>query len=145
MKNIEIGQRIKKRREELGISALEIAEQLNFTKATIYRYESGDIKAIKLPVIESIADILKVNPAWLIGKSEDKFVERAPDTSQNENDIRNEIEDMIRRLLEGGTLSYNNEPLAPNQRMSLVNNLEATIELVDKLQENKSQKHNKND
>ena len=68
----EIGERIKARRIELDISAATLAERLSLSKATIHRYENGDIRNIKLPVAESIARELRVNPLWLIGKSDKK-------------------------------------------------------------------------
>lgn len=70
MKNMEIGKRIQQRRKALNISVVDIAAYTGLSKATIHRYESGDIKDIKLPVLETIAEILCVNPMWLLGKSE---------------------------------------------------------------------------
>lgn len=70
MKNIKIGERIRQRRKALNISVVDVAAYTGLSKATIHRYESGDIKDIKLPVLETIAVILDVNPMWLIGKSE---------------------------------------------------------------------------
>lgn len=72
MRYSEIGARIKVRRDELDISAAELANRLSMSKATIHRYENGDIARIKLPVIESMARELKVNPGWLLGKSQVK-------------------------------------------------------------------------
>lgn len=72
MRNEEIGLRIKSRRKELQISAVDLAAQTGLSKATIHRYESGDIKDIKLPTIEKMAKILSVNEMWLIGKSDIK-------------------------------------------------------------------------
>ena len=60
MLNDEIGKRIKQRRADIGLSAQQLADRLDFSKATIYRYESGEIKAIKLPVIQKIADALNL-------------------------------------------------------------------------------------
>ena len=70
MKNMEIGKRIQQRRKALNISVVDIAAYTGLSKATIHRYESGDIKDIKLPVLETIAEILDVDPMWLLGKSE---------------------------------------------------------------------------
>lgn len=72
MKGEDIGARMKQRRKELDLSAMDIAAKTGLSKATIHRYESGDIKHIKLPVVETIAALLKVNPDWLIGKSEER-------------------------------------------------------------------------
>ena len=41
------GERMKFRRKELGLSADEVAAALNVSRATIFRYEKGDIE--KLP------------------------------------------------------------------------------------------------
>lgn len=38
------GERIKARREALGLSVDELASRLNKNRATIYRYENGDIE-----------------------------------------------------------------------------------------------------
>ena len=46
-----IGLRIKHRREHLGMSVDELAEKLNKNRTTIYRYESGNIKNIKIVLI----------------------------------------------------------------------------------------------
>ena len=72
MKNMEIGKRIRQQRKALNISVVDVATYTGLSKATIHRYENGEIKDIKLPVLETIATILDVNPAWLIGKSDIK-------------------------------------------------------------------------
>ena len=51
-----------------------IADQIGVAKSTIQRYAKGSSKNPKIPVIDSIARILKVNPAWLCGKSDDKYM-----------------------------------------------------------------------
>ena len=133
MMNEEIGKRIKQRREELGISASDLADKLNFTKATIYRYESGDIKAIKLPVIEAIADILQVNPAWLIGKSPIKYIDRVTEPiAVKTPDARGALSDIIQLLLNVDDVEYNKEKMTPEERLSLIKNIESVIEIMDK-------------
>ena len=71
MTNLEIGIRIAERRTQLGLTMDDIAQKIGVAKSTIQRYEKGQIQKIKLPVIESIASALSVNPAWLIGKTDD--------------------------------------------------------------------------
>ncbi|XZL44752.1 helix-turn-helix domain-containing protein [Clostridium perfringens] len=70
--NFEIGTRIKERRTELGLTMQKVADAVGLNKSTIQRYESGNIKDIKIPVIESIGKALNVDPMWLIGKSDYK-------------------------------------------------------------------------
>lgn len=62
-----IGQRIKTRREELGISVDEIARRLGKHRATIYRYESSEIGTLPTSVLEPLSVILETTPAYLMG------------------------------------------------------------------------------
>lgn len=71
MTNIEIGIRIADRRTALGMTMDEVAQRIGVAKSTVQRYEKGQIQKIKLPVIESIASVLGVNPDWLIGNTDD--------------------------------------------------------------------------
>lgn len=70
MTNIEIGNRIKYVRNLRNVTLDTIAQKVGVAKSTVQRYESGKIESIKLPVIESIANALNVNPAWIVGKSD---------------------------------------------------------------------------
>ena len=62
-----IGQRIKQRRVELGLSADDVALALGKNRATIYRYESNDIEKLPTTVLEPLAEVLKTTPADLMG------------------------------------------------------------------------------
>lgn len=65
-----IGNRIRSRREELGLTMDDVAAEIGLNKSTIQRYESGSIRTIKLPVIEAIARVLDVDAAWLCCKTD---------------------------------------------------------------------------
>jgi len=67
--NKEIGNRIKTKRIEKGFTLKELGDKIGVASSTILRYENGEINTIKLPVIESIAKALEVDPAWIILKS----------------------------------------------------------------------------
>jgi transcriptional regulator with XRE-family HTH domain len=67
-----IGKRIKERRKELKISADELAEKLGKNRATIFRYEKGDIENLPLDILEPIAEILQTTPQYLMGWEEEK-------------------------------------------------------------------------
>lgn len=62
-----IGNRIKRRREELGISVEEVAKRLGKHRATIYRYESDEIRTLPTDVLEPLATVLETTPAALMG------------------------------------------------------------------------------
>ena len=76
--NEEIGNRIKEIRIKKNISLDDVASYVGVAKSTIQRYENGKINKIKIPVINSIADALKVNPSWLVGKSESPDIKISP-------------------------------------------------------------------
>lgn len=62
-----VGERIKYRRQELGMSADELAAKLGKNRATVYRYESDEIENLPLTILEPLAKILNVSPAFLMG------------------------------------------------------------------------------
>lgn len=70
-KKIEIGKRIKQRREQLGMTQEELGSLLWLNKSTIQRYESGKITNIKIPVLHAIAKQLNVDPNWLALKTDE--------------------------------------------------------------------------
>ena len=49
---MRIGERIKQRRLELGYTADMLAKMLNKNRATIYRYENGDIENMPIDVLD---------------------------------------------------------------------------------------------
>lgn len=61
-----LGERIKERRHELGLTLNEISIALGVKEATVQRYESGEIKTLKYDTIVNLADILKTTPAVLM-------------------------------------------------------------------------------
>ena len=71
MNEKEIGLRIKKARELRDMTLQDVANHVGIAKSTVQRYEAGQIIKIKLPVIQSIAVALSVNPSWIIGKSDE--------------------------------------------------------------------------
>lgn len=65
------GKRMKERRKELGIKADEIAEALGCSRSTIFRYENGDIEKVPAALINTIAEVLKTTPSYLMGWSDE--------------------------------------------------------------------------
>lgn len=67
---MEIYERIKKRRKEIGLSAEIVAEKLGVSPATIYRYEKNDIKKFPTDILEPLAKVLCTTPSYLLGLDE---------------------------------------------------------------------------
>ena len=92
---MDVGERIKNRRKQLGLSAEQIAAELGVSPATVYRYESNEIMNMRIDKLEPIAKALhistylrgsyipkqkniykmakalNVNEAWLMGEDVD--------------------------------------------------------------------------
>ena len=64
---MNINEKIKARREELGLTLEEVAKALGVNRSTILRYESEQIKKMPIDMIEPLADILKCSPEYLMG------------------------------------------------------------------------------
>lgn len=62
-----IGEKIKKRRVELGMTADMLADAIHKNRATVYRYENNDIKSIPLSDLEPLAKALGLDPMYLAG------------------------------------------------------------------------------
>jgi len=58
-----IGIRLRKTRRELNLSQAELASQAGTNQAVIQKIENG--KSLRPRLVESIAAVLQVNPAWL--------------------------------------------------------------------------------
>lgn len=62
------GERIKKRRKELGLSADQLAAAIGKSRAELYRYESGEIVNISISCLGPLAKALQVDMTWLLGE-----------------------------------------------------------------------------
>lgn len=81
------GDRIKQRRIELGLTVDELAEKTGKSRATIYRYENGDIENMPIPVLEPLAKALETTPADLMGWID--TAEKTHPAKQELNKIKN--------------------------------------------------------
>lgn len=70
---MNIGNRIKQRRIALDISAEDLAAMIGKSRATLYRYENGDIENLPTTVLEPLAEALETTPAYLMGWEDDPY------------------------------------------------------------------------
>ncbi len=67
MGQINIGEKIRLRREHLEYSMQDIADKMDVHRSTIMRWENGETSRIKLATIEKLAQILRTSPGHLMG------------------------------------------------------------------------------
>jgi transcriptional regulator with XRE-family HTH domain len=66
-----LGERLRKRREELGLSQQELARRVKTRQATISDMERGTLKNPGVVLIRRLARALGVTADWLIGMYEE--------------------------------------------------------------------------
>lgn len=94
-----IGERIKERRKEMNLSADELANKLDVSRATVYRYESDEIMKMPAKVIEPLAAALDCSPSYLMGWDE-KLSHNKENTSSHIHYKCNENSKNTKSLLE---------------------------------------------
>ena len=67
---MNVGERIKNRRKELGMTVDDLAKKVGKSRATIYRYENGSIEKLPTDVLVPFAEALDLDPDYLMGWSE---------------------------------------------------------------------------
>lgn len=67
-----VGERIKQRRKELGISADKVAEKIGISRSSMFRYEKGDIEKMPMDVLVPIARVLNTTVGYLMGWDDEK-------------------------------------------------------------------------
>lgn len=105
-----VGERIKRRRKELGMTADELADKIGKNRATVYRYESNEIENLPTTVLEPLLEALQTTPAYLMGW-EDEEKNKSSSFTVNErealldkldsldDDIFNEICDFVEYMI----------------------------------------------
>lgn len=68
-----IGERIKEKREEMGLNQKELAKQLNITPSAVNQYEKGE-KTPSTEKLVKLAKILGVSSDYLLGASKEKDI-----------------------------------------------------------------------
>jgi len=68
---MKLGDKIKKRRLELGLTLEDVGKIVGVAKSTVNKWESGDIENMRKDKIELLAKALRVHPLWIM-EIEDK-------------------------------------------------------------------------
>mgnify|MGYP001126388426 FL=1 len=67
---MEIKDKIKQRREELGLTLEEVGNIVGVGKSTVRKWETGDIANMRRDKIAKLAVALRTSPAYLLGYDE---------------------------------------------------------------------------
>ena len=72
---------IRNRRSELKLTLEDIANRVGVSRATVLRWETGEIKNLGKNRIASLAAVLQVSPEYLLGWNEDPATKMGEDLS----------------------------------------------------------------
>ena len=114
---MDIGERIKRRREELGMTQDELARAAGYKSRSSINKIEIDGRGIPQPKIEALAKALKVTPAYLMGWEEEEETPvyyLDPEAAEIANEIYNR-EDL--RILFDTTRNISKEDLQVIVRM----------------------------
>lgn len=132
-----IMERIKNKRESLGLSFQQLADLTQLSKSTLQRYETGGIKNIPLDKLEVLAKALQTTPEWILGWNRDmdeldKTVYRLyPNFHPDENYISDyhltvsavtEMEQQIKNMIKDTTTPWVERTNVDSDIKILVNN-----------------------
>jgi transcriptional regulator with XRE-family HTH domain len=96
---INLGQRLKNRRIELGLNQKKIADIVGVTNAAVSKWESNGGQSMSAIVAMRLARFMGVNPFWLVfgeGEPVDKL--EVPEFSRQARDMAVHIERLPPRL-----------------------------------------------
>ncbi len=103
---------LKKRRKELNLTLLQIADKVGVSEATVQRWESGNIKSLRYNRISKLAEVLNISPAELMGWDEKNLTtttsdEISPAGHEMLTILNNLDDDTQKKLLELARLYLN--------------------------------------
>lgn len=81
---MEIYEKIKNRRKELGLTADYVAGELGVSRSTVYRYESSEIEKFPINSLIPLCKVLKCSPGYLMGWDDTKPAAPVKDLKKEE-------------------------------------------------------------
>ena len=92
------GARIRERREQLNMSAQQLADKVGIAKTTIIRYENGEIEKIPYLNFLKILIALETTPKDLLSEEEYELVVKTDELRGFYNVLGNAQKEMIEKL-----------------------------------------------
>lgn len=92
--------RLKELRTEKGLSLRDLAEEINTTKSTLSRYETGDGQP-KQDIVEALADFFEVTTDYLFGRTNQKYFSMDETIAFHaDGELSDEDQKMVRNLID---------------------------------------------
>lgn len=110
-----MGERIKNRRKELGLSQEELAEKLGYKSKTSISKIEQDITDLPLSKVAKFAEILKTTPGYILGADEtDAQIQMLP--------IRERLQ--LEELMQQNAMFFNDETVSDEDKEKFLSALQ---------------------
>lgn len=107
---MNIGERIKELRKEHHMTGETLASRIGTSKASLYRWESGDAGKMPVDMLTKMAEVLDTTPGYLLGWEEKQ--KSAPHSADLDSDddviltyqgqpLSDEDKELIKRIMRG--------------------------------------------
>lgn len=105
---METKELIKERRLELGLALKELANRVGVSEATISRWESGEIKNMRMSALAALSRELRMTPNIIMGWDEDEqlrnssgvraeLIQKLAVLTDSQVELLNQMADKMRR------------------------------------------------
>ncbi len=122
-----VGERIKKRRKEMGISSQVLAKKLEVSPSTLYRYETSGIEKIPMHIMETLCRELSTPPAQLMGNDPGSNEAALPASFSSPTEA---MEFIIRMPMLASYGGYDPESMSEEEIVSFANDILEQLKLV---------------
>ncbi|RAI89630.1 transcriptional regulator with XRE-family HTH domain [Paenibacillus pabuli] len=133
---MSLGKRIKKRRTELGMTQLSIAEQLKMGRSNFGHIENGRVIPTSTD-LEKIAEILNTTPNYLLGNDTDE--EKAHQNEIPKWATKEDIADFRKMLEDEQPVLFDGIPIEGEKRQRVIDILSGLF-WEEKLEQDKEKK-----
>lgn len=121
---------IEKRRQELNLTQEEVANEVGVTKATISKWEKGDIANMRRDKIASLAEVLQISPLELIHDSEQSKPQPYYKLTEKEKlDIGKEVDKLLEGMYSNASVNFYGEPMTDEGKEKLRVAIQMAMEL----------------
>ncbi len=121
-----LGERIRQRRKELGLSAEYVADEIGVNYTTIYRYESSSIEKIPAEKFDMLCKVLSTTPAIMMGNdSVDEY--KIPESFDNAKDA---MEFMIKQPVFAEYGGYDPRQMTDDKIIEFANEILHHLQIV---------------
>ncbi len=127
---LNTGQRLKKLREEKGLSQTEIAKILGVDRTTYVKWETGVSSPLRK--LNKLVEFFNVSSDYLLGTDIVESVPKTSLTNKDNKEITEMLEEMKEKLQNEEGLMFDGNPATPESVQSILDAMQIGMEMAKK-------------